>query len=413
MPQWKKNMWIFCVSFFVIDLTYSMVMPFLPLFLVRDLGVTDPVAVKIWTGFIFGISYLSMIVFGPLWGWLGDKYGRKSMVIRSGIGLTIALALMALATNAWQMFLLRLLNGALCGFFPAANAMTATNTPQKQVGMALGLIMAGAMGGTVLGPVLGGAFITWFSFRAAFVFSAILCAIITVMSWIWTKEIKKPNPSQERAGFLLGLKLAFHTRPLPAVFILGTITQFALMGTNAFLSIYIQEFALGPHSATFYITVATAVTGVASVFGAPFIGRYADRVGAEKMVALCMLLMGSTLALQSFAASFGQFLLFRFLFGLAIGGVSPSFNTLISKYSPWDMEGRFFSYNNSFFNLGMLLGSTMGGWISVAFGTRGLFFGCSMMLLCCFAWVKVNILNKMSSFKTMQGGLDHGQHFSD
>ena len=129
MPQWKKNVMVFFVAFFIIDVTYSMVMPFLPLFLERDLGVTSAAEVNLWNGLIYGASYLTMILFGPLWGWLGDKYGRKSMVLRSGIGLTISMFLMTYATNAWQLLLLRLLNGALSGYFPAANAMTAAFVP--------------------------------------------------------------------------------------------------------------------------------------------------------------------------------------------------------------------------------------------------------------------------------------------
>ena len=138
MPQWKKNVMVFFVAFFIIDVTYSMVMPFLPLFLERDLGVTSAAEVKLWNGLIYGASYLTMILFGPLWGWLGDKYGRKSMVLRSGIGLTISMFLMTYATNAWQLLLLRLLNGALSGYFPAANAMTAASAPPDKVGSALG-----------------------------------------------------------------------------------------------------------------------------------------------------------------------------------------------------------------------------------------------------------------------------------
>jgi hypothetical protein len=53
----------------------SMVVPFLPLYL-RELGVHGDEAVKIWSGLIFAAPFMIGAFLQPIWGVLGDRYGR-------------------------------------------------------------------------------------------------------------------------------------------------------------------------------------------------------------------------------------------------------------------------------------------------------------------------------------------------
>ena len=391
MNQWRKNMIVLGVSFFMINMTHSMVMPFLPLFMKTELGVADPARITLWAGFIFAASYITMVLFGPLWGTLGDRYGNKSMIIKSGLWITLIMALMAFAQTPWQLFLLRLLNGALSGFVPAGNAMAAANTPPEKVGTALGGIMAGSMAGNVLGPVIGGAFIHFLPFRGSFLFAAGLRLLATVLIWYLAAEGVKSQPAKERGGIAVGFKTALTIKPLPTVFLLAMITQFALMGTNAFLPIFVEKFAPDAINVAFYITLAASVTGVSAVIASPLFGWLSDRVGAEKMIAVCLLTAGGALMLQSLAADFMLLLGLRFLFGFATGGVLPSFNSLINVHAPPEMKGRFFAYNNSFFQAGMMLGPILGGFFANAWGIESLFFSCGTLLTASFVWVILSI----------------------
>ncbi len=395
MNQWRQNMLTLCGSFFLINLTHTIVMPFLPLLMKTDFGISDPAVITLWTGFIFAASYITMILFGPLWGALGDRFGNKSMLIKSGLWITVIMAFMAFAKTPWHLFLLRLANGALSGFVPAGNAMAAANTPKEKVGSALGTIMAGSMAGNVLGPVVGGFLISFLSFRAAFLFAAALRLLATLLVWFLVQEKEKKSVAvPSKAGSFAGVKTAFATKPLPTIFVLAAITQFALMGTNAFLSIYVEKFAQSADQIAYYITLATAVTGIASVLASPLSGRLTDKLGPGRMIGFCLCLAGCALLLQSLAQNFGQLLLLRLCFGFAVGGVSPSFNSFISFYAPEGMKARFFAYNNSFFQAGMMLGPILGGFFSNAFGMENFFFFCGVLLLCGFVWVEKSIVKK-------------------
>ncbi|MCK9906895.1 MFS transporter, partial [Frankia sp. Cpl3] len=82
-----------------------------------------------------------------------------------------------LVTDPYLFIVLRVFQGLLAGFVPASIALVATNTPEKHVGYALGVMAtAGATGG-IIGP-LGGGFVShlWGN-QEAFLFSAIVVLV--------------------------------------------------------------------------------------------------------------------------------------------------------------------------------------------------------------------------------------------
>ena len=64
-------------------------MSFLPFFpsLLEELGLSGRDEVAIWSGLIFGAAPLAATVASPLWGALGDRFGRKLMLVRSLLGI--------------------------------------------------------------------------------------------------------------------------------------------------------------------------------------------------------------------------------------------------------------------------------------------------------------------------------------
>ena len=71
------------------------------------------------------------------------------MVIRSGIGMSIVTILMGAATSVWHLLFLRILNGTISGFIPAATALLSATTPKKHAGFAMGVLQSGGVAGTI------------------------------------------------------------------------------------------------------------------------------------------------------------------------------------------------------------------------------------------------------------------------
>lgn len=96
--------------------SYTMLIPFLPLYLL-DLG-TPAEAVTIWSGAVFSITFLIAAVMAPVWGKFADEYGKKRMAVRAAIGLTVAYFLGGLVTSPWELLGVRAVQGFANGFFP-------------------------------------------------------------------------------------------------------------------------------------------------------------------------------------------------------------------------------------------------------------------------------------------------------
>jgi MFS family permease len=108
MEIWKRNLWVLWVGVFFTASSFSMVIPFLPIFLLQ-IGVHQHT--EMWSGLIFGASFFAGALSSPFWGRVADKYGRKPMIIRAGFVLFVIYTLMSFVTNAYEILGLRIFRG--------------------------------------------------------------------------------------------------------------------------------------------------------------------------------------------------------------------------------------------------------------------------------------------------------------
>ena len=71
---WQINLGSLLAVLFIAFVGFYFSAPFLP-FLVRELGVTDPRAVAVWSGILIGLGPASAAIASPLWGRLADRIG--------------------------------------------------------------------------------------------------------------------------------------------------------------------------------------------------------------------------------------------------------------------------------------------------------------------------------------------------
>ena len=138
--DWRRNLlWLWIVNALTQFGVYS-AHPFIPLYIQSDLGVHDPRQVAVWVGLSGSAVGASLFLSGPLWGRIADRVGRKSMVLRAtGIGgLFVAMA--ALVHTPLQLVGVRFLTGTVAGNQSAITALVGSETPEREVGWALGVI---------------------------------------------------------------------------------------------------------------------------------------------------------------------------------------------------------------------------------------------------------------------------------
>src|SRR5438093_7558180 len=139
------------VAEFGVFLTIGMLLPVIPLYAKDSLGVGS---------FGVGIAVAAVsptaLLFQPLVGRLGDRRGRRLLVVSGPFVVAAAVAAYTLTNTLWALVALRLLGGigeAL--LFVGAATMVMDMAPVERRGEALSLYSLGLWGGLAIGPVLG------------------------------------------------------------------------------------------------------------------------------------------------------------------------------------------------------------------------------------------------------------------
>src|SRR2546429_274039 len=175
---------------------FSFAFPFLSIFLNKDLGVHTGTDLYLWTAASASASGIAMAVASPIWGMLGDRYGRKPMLIRSMLGGAITVGIIYFAQNPAELVVLRLLQGATSGTVAAATALVAAETPRSRVGWALGVVTSAVAHGSAIGAVIGGLAPEFLGIRLVFLARGVLLALSPIPV-LWVVRAK-PLPPRAR-----------------------------------------------------------------------------------------------------------------------------------------------------------------------------------------------------------------------
>src|ERR1700754_732065 len=167
---WRRNLLVCLLGSFTTIMAMTLLLPFLPLY-VEQLGVTDHAAIVQWSGVAYGATFFTAALTAPLWGRLADRYGRKLMLIRASLGMAIAMSLIGMAHNVYELVGLRLLAGLLGGYSSGSAILVAAQTPKARSGWALGVLASGVMAGNLVGPLIGGIMPPLIGIRATFLFA--------------------------------------------------------------------------------------------------------------------------------------------------------------------------------------------------------------------------------------------------
>ncbi|MCI3131380.1 MFS transporter [Phenylobacterium aquaticum] len=135
--------------------SHSMVFPVLPR-LVEGLVGGQVASAARWVGVLVAAWSVAQFFAAPVIGMLSDRFGRRPVILISIFGLSLDLAIMALAPTLAWLLIGRILCGLTAGAQGAAMAYVADITPQEDRAKSYGWLNAAAWTGVILGPAVGG-----------------------------------------------------------------------------------------------------------------------------------------------------------------------------------------------------------------------------------------------------------------
>jgi DHA1 family multidrug resistance protein-like MFS transporter len=188
---------VFWVSFAALTLAlmgFKFEAPFLPLYL-QELGV--PVGrLPLWSGLLDFTEEIATVVAAPIWGVLGDRFGRKAMAVRAMLGGVLVIMLITIAPNAYVVLALMFLSGLLTGVVSPLNALVASVTPAEDLSRVMGRLLAVVFFTNAVGPLVGGAIADEIGYRGAFLTGAGLLAVAAALVGFLLREpVAGPGPA--------------------------------------------------------------------------------------------------------------------------------------------------------------------------------------------------------------------------
>lgn len=420
MAGWQRNMWILWACVLLCSASYTMCVPFLPLFL-YELGVTGT-AVHLWAGLVLSASFLVGVVMGPFWGILSDRYGKRKMIIRAGLSLVAVYLLFTIVRSPWELLGVRLLHGFVAGFIPASMALVASTAPKEKLGEALGYMQAAAMSGGILGPLLGGVLSSAFGMRESFAAAAaiVLLSALSVILFVREAppaaagEAAAPAEEEGETGGASTLGEWLRTPVLLGLLGLLFLYQLAVNTIQPVLSLHLAELQGQLKDAALTSGIVLALAGAAGILASPWWGRRGAAWGGRRILPLCLAGAGVLLALQSIVPSVGIFSAVQFAYGLFIAGIVPTVNTMIMRHTNAAARGRSFGLTSSANQLGGLLGPLAGGALGVWLGSSWVFavtgavlFAAGAAMAGLQAWRSRTALQPSPSGTVRGKGVDH------
>lgn len=377
---WRRNLAVCMFGSFTTIVAMTLLLPFLPLY-VQQLGVNEHADIVQWSGVAYGATFLSAALVAPLWGRLADRYGRKLMLIRASLGMAVAMALIGIAQNVWQLAGLRLLAGLLGGYASGSMLLVATQTPKTRSGWALGTLSSAIMAGNLVGPLIGGALPPLIGIRNTFfaagavIFVAFLATAFLIREAPRARSTSASKAGQEESGETLTDR-----RPLVAMWVTGMLLMLANMSIEPIITVYVAQLVKDAAHVTMTAGVVMSAAALGSILSAARLGRLADRIGHWNVIIACLAVAAVLLVPQAFVTAGWQLVLLRFLMGLALGGLLPCIAAVIRHNVPEGMAGRMLGYSVSAQYAGQVAGPLIGGWIGGHIGMRWVFLGTCVLM---------------------------------
>jgi MFS family permease len=201
-------------------------------------------AAVFWSGTITSLLLLSWAAGGVLFGWIGDRIGRRQALFATITIYAVGTALCALTTNLWQLILCRILAGlGIGGEWGIGASLVAEGVPENrrvaagvimQTASPLGVVLAAAVNYQIAG--------VWFASQPQsswrYVFLAGLLPVIVALgvrlflreSAQWQASRARSAPSTPRELFAPGMRAATFSG-----FFVAVIAVLTWWGCSAFL----------------------------------------------------------------------------------------------------------------------------------------------------------------------------------
>ena len=379
--------WKFCLAILTCNVvfmssSYTMLIPFLPMYLTRELGV-DAASVNIWSGVVFSSTFLISAIMAPIWGRMADRRGKRLMAIRASLLLSISYFLGGIVTSPPQLTFMRMFQGFASGLWPMELAIMTIYAPPKKLGICLGIMQGALTAGGIIGPLFGGILAEAFGMRMSFFLAAGALFLNFVVLVFFIKEPPTDTAAADTAAAgAEGEKVSLWKIPVIRLMLVSAaLVQVVILIVQPILTTYISHLAGELDNLVFISGLIFSLGGFSSAITAPLWGRFGQHHGFVKALRLSLVLAGIFFFVQAIPDTLYAFAASQFAIGLFFSGIYPSINAILAEKTSASIKGRVFGLMFSAQQVGAMGGPILGGVIATFLGMKYVFLAAGALLL--------------------------------
>jgi MFS transporter, DHA1 family, multidrug resistance protein len=351
----KRNLYILTFILFVVMLGYGIIIPIFP-FYIENMG-----AGGMELGLLTASYAVMRLIFGPIWGGLSDRFGRKPILLLGILGYVITMVWFGLANTLWMLFAARILSGILSSATaPTTMAYIGDSSPEDERGGGMGMLGAAGGIGTIIGPAAGG-FLATSSLSMPFFIAAGLALLSLILAILFLPESHPAGEQSKEKEAIIDLH-AWRGAIFSPIGTLFTLTFISTCGLMIFANIFglyaLEKFGFGPEDVGVMMMVLGLVSALAQgVLAGPLTKKLGDELVTKvglfaTAIGFCLMLLANTYLTILLATAF---------FALTVALQVPALISLTSRRATVP-QGIAMGLSNSFVSLGRIVGPLVGGY---------------------------------------------------
>ena len=347
----------------------------------RALGTPDS-----YMGFIASASTIPGILVSLPAGSLSDRFGRKKLLLVSGIIFASAPFLYLIVHAWWQLALVRFYHGfATAMFVPITNAYVVEMFPTRKAEQ-ISLFSSATIVGRSLAPFLGGyiLFVTDYGFQQLYLAVGAAGVTSLIIALILLKGKAQPvdlhserkirAPSQFR-----GWAAVARNRGVLIVSLVEAAQYYVYGAVEFFFVGYLIQVA---HLDSLLVGIIAGAQLATVPLLKPFTGKLSDRIGRRLPIATGSVIGSLSLLVIPFTTNFFLLLVLSILYGFGFSMVDASTPALTSDLVEPHLVGTGMGFLSTIMDVGQALGPIITGVIlASSFGYVGSFASFALILL--------------------------------
>lgn len=300
----------------------------------------------------------------PILGQLGDRWGRRPVLLASVFGSAIGYLIFGLGGALWVLFLSRIIDGFTGGNMSTASAYIADVSAPEERGKNFALVGLAWGVGLVLGPLLGAVFGQINLVAPTFV-AAIFSLLSLILGFFWLPE-SLPVELREKAPFrlndlnpLVAISAMGRKPGLGILLVVATIFNFAFSGMSSIETLFmIQRWAAQPWQVGARLTMVGIILIVVQSTLIPWMLARFD----EKRVAVWAFFLQAAGAFFTFInPDFILFYVITVITSIANGFIFPSITSLTSNRVSNSEQGLLMGVTTALASLANIFGPLWAG----------------------------------------------------